>query len=151
MKTNTKDTKELQRMANDIHATIYSIDSHCDTPMYFRYGINIGKTNPALMLNSKDLGAESEDEWVPYNLKVDIPKMQAGLLDASFMVAYLKQGVRDAQTSQQTVEKTEAIIREIIRQVENNQAVAGIALSTADLKRLKAEGKKAIFIGIENG
>jgi microsomal dipeptidase-like Zn-dependent dipeptidase len=141
---------ELYRISKEIHTEIYSIDSHCDTPLYFGYGIDIGKNNPTLILNPKHLGAETEDEWVSYNLKVDIPKMQAGFLDATFMVAYLKQGVRDAQTSQETVEKTETIIREIIRQVGENRETAGIALSTNDLKRLKAEGKKAIFIGIEN-
>ncbi|GHV56339.1 dipeptidase [Bacteroidia bacterium] len=151
MTTNKNKATELYRMAKAIHAEIYTIDSHCDTPMYFRYGINIGKVNPTLMLNPKKLGAETEDETVPYDLKVDIPKMQTGLLDATFMVAYLKQGKRDALTLQQTVEKTETIIREIIRQVENNSETAGIARSTADLKRLKKEGKKAIFIGIENG
>ena len=141
---------ELHQISKAIHAEIYSIDSHCDTPLYFGYGIDIGKINPTLILNPKHLGAETEDEWVSYNLQVDIPKMQAGLLDATFMVAYLKQGARDAQTLQETVEKTETTIREIIRQVEKNRETAGIALSTTDLKRLKAEGKKAIFIGIEN-
>ena len=141
---------ELYQISKEIHKEIYSIDSHCDTPLYFGYGINIGKNNPTLIVNPKDLGDDTEDEWLPYDLKVDIPKMQAGLLDATFMVAYLKQGARDAQTSQATVEKTETIIREIIRQVDENRETAGIALSTNDLKRLKAEGKKAIFIGIEN-
>ncbi|MDR1526680.1 MAG: dipeptidase [Dysgonamonadaceae bacterium] len=142
---------ELYRIAKAIHSEIYSIDSHCDTPMYFRYGIDIGKTNPAWILNPKDLGAETENEPVRYNLKVDIPQMQAGWLDAVFMVAYLKQGARDDSSLRQTVEKTGSIIREIIAQVEKNRTVAGIARSSGDLKQLKAEGRKAIFIGIENG
>ncbi len=142
---------ELYRKAKEIHKNIYSIDSHCDTPMYFRYGIDIGKKNQVLKVNPKDLGAEHEDGFVDYELKVDIPKMQEGLLDAVFMVAYLKQGARDKKTSEKTVLKTESILRELIRQVENNQAVAGIAKSTNDLKQLKKEGRKAIFMGIENG
>jgi microsomal dipeptidase-like Zn-dependent dipeptidase len=88
---------------------------------------------------------------VNYELKVDVPKMQAGLLDATFMVAYLHQGARDVKTSQKTVEKTESIIRELISQVERNKDIVEIARSTDDLKRLKKAGKKAIFIGIENG
>jgi len=141
---------ELYRIAKDIHAKICSVDSHCDTPLYFGYGIDIGKVNPGFILNLEDLD-EGEDIRVPYSLKVDIPKMQEGLLDAIFMAAYLRQGARDEQTLQKTVEKTESIIREIIRQVEMNRETAGIAQSFSDLKRLKAEGKKAIFIGIENG
>jgi microsomal dipeptidase-like Zn-dependent dipeptidase/gamma-glutamyl-gamma-aminobutyrate hydrolase PuuD len=122
---------ELYRITKEIHQEIYSIDSHCDTPIFFKRGIDIGKKNPIL--------------------KVDIPKMQEGLLDATFMVAYLKQGARDVTMSQKIATKTESIIKELIRQVEKNQAVVGIAKSTGDLKRLKQEGKKAIFIGIENG
>jgi microsomal dipeptidase-like Zn-dependent dipeptidase/gamma-glutamyl-gamma-aminobutyrate hydrolase PuuD len=142
---------ELYRMTKEIHKRIYSIDSHCDTPMFFPYGIDIGKKNPAFQLNPQGLGASPEEKPVDYQLKVDIPKMQDGMLDAVFMVAYLKQGQRDAETSQKTVEKTESIIRELIRQIENNKNVVGIAKTTGDLKRLKKEGKKAIFIGIENG
>ncbi|MDR0681479.1 MAG: gamma-glutamyl-gamma-aminobutyrate hydrolase family protein [Dysgonamonadaceae bacterium] len=142
---------ELYRIAKEIHKHIYSIDSHCDTPMFFPYGIDIGKRNRAIKLNHQKLGASPEEFPVDYQLKVDIPKMQKGMLDAVFMVAYLEQGKRDAETLQKTVEKTESIIRELIRQVENNKDIAGIAKTTGDLKRLKKEGKKAIFIGIENG
>ncbi|KAA6301028.1 MAG: putative glutamine amidotransferase [Candidatus Ordinivivax streblomastigis] len=145
------DEAGLYRIAMEIHKEIYSIDSHCDTPMYFKYGINIGKANAPLKVHPKDLGADSENGYVNYELKVDIPKMQAGLLDATFMVAYLHQGARDAKTSQKTVEKTESIIRELISQVERNKDIVEIARSADDLKRFKKAGKKAIFIGIENG
>jgi microsomal dipeptidase-like Zn-dependent dipeptidase len=151
MNANEKDIKTLLREAKGLHEVIYTIDSHCDTPLYFRYGIDIGKTNPTLSILSQDLGADAENAPVLYNIKVDIPQMQAGGLDAVFMVAYLKQGPRNEESSQRTVEKTEEIIREILRQVNQNKALAGIALTSSDLKRLKAEGRKAIFIGIENG
>jgi microsomal dipeptidase-like Zn-dependent dipeptidase/gamma-glutamyl-gamma-aminobutyrate hydrolase PuuD len=120
---------ELFHRAKEIHKKIYSIDTHCDTPMHFHKGINIAKNN----------------------LQVDIPKMQAGMLDGEFMVAYLKQGERDDKTLAETVEKTENTIKELVRQVENNSETVEIARSTDDLKRIKASGKKAIFIGIENG
>jgi microsomal dipeptidase-like Zn-dependent dipeptidase/gamma-glutamyl-gamma-aminobutyrate hydrolase PuuD len=142
---------ELYRMAKDIHKTIYSIDSHCDTPMYFPYKIDIGKRNPLLKINLHQMGETSGEQFANYQLKVEVPQMQDGLLDASFMVAYLKQGKRDEKTLQKTVEKTESIIKELTRQVENHKDIVGIAKSTGDLKRLKKEGKKAIFIGIENG
>jgi microsomal dipeptidase-like Zn-dependent dipeptidase len=67
------------------------------------------------------------------------------------MVAYLKQGPRDAETVRKVVRKTEETVREIIRQVDRNKDAAEIARSSEDLKRLKLAGKKAIFIGIENG
>jgi microsomal dipeptidase-like Zn-dependent dipeptidase len=147
---NTVSEAELYHCAKKIHKRIYSIDSHCDTPMFFPYGIDIGKRNPTFKVNPKDLGA-SENMYVNYDLKMDIPQMMDGMLDATFMVAYLHQGARDEKTSQKTVAKTESILKEVIRQVEKNQSIAGIARTTDDLKRLKGEGKKAIFLGIENG
>ena len=141
----------LFEKAKALHQKIYTIDSHCDTPMFFRYGVDIGKDNSSLKVNPKDLGAENENETVNYTLKTDIPKMQKGMLDAVFMVAYLPQGARTPKASRQAFEKTVNIINEIKKQIENNSVVVAQAYSVSDLKKNKAERKKSIFIGIENG
>ncbi|MDR3219555.1 MAG: membrane dipeptidase [Dysgonamonadaceae bacterium] len=114
-----------------LHKKIYTIDSHCDTPMFFSQGIDIGKKNN--------------------KTKVDIPKMQEGMLDAVFMVAYLPQGARTAAASQKAFDKAVSIINQIKQQVEKNKDLVAIANSVEDLKKNKAESKKTIFIGIENG
>ena len=132
-----------------LHKKISIIDSHCDTPMFFEYGIDIGKDNSSLKVNLKKLGAENET--VDYTLKMDIPKMEKGMLDAVFMVAYIPQGVRTPRASQQAFEKTVNIINQIKKQIENNQAIVTQACTVSDLKDNKAGGKKSIFIGIENG
>ncbi|MCC8144965.1 MAG: membrane dipeptidase [Bacteroidales bacterium] len=142
---------ELYSKAKEIHRRIFTIDSHCDTPMYFRYGVDIGKNNGIIKVKPADLGVTGENSPVNYQVQVDIPKMQEGFLDATFMVAYIKQGKLDDPSSQKAVEKTESILNEIIRQVENNKQIAGIAKTSKDLEQLKQEGRKAIFIGIENG
>jgi len=127
--TRSETTEDLT--VENIHAEIYSIDTHCDTPMNFNASTNIGN-------------------WG--SNKVDIPKMQAGLLDATFMVAYLQQyALTDATRQQKAIAEAESTLKEIIRQVEMNSNKAGIALSTDDLKLLKADGKRAIFLGLENG
>ncbi|MDH8700921.1 membrane dipeptidase [Dysgonomonadaceae bacterium PH5-43] len=142
---------ELYHLAKKIHKQIITIDSHCDTPLYFKYGINLGENNGAINVNPKDLGVEDEDEIVKYQIKVDIPKMQEGLIDAVFMVAYIKQGSLNKSSTQKAVDKTESILNEITSQVNNNKDIAEIAKTSDDVKRLKKEGKKAIFLGIENG
>ncbi len=121
----------LFKQARSIHKQIITIDSHSDTPMFFEKNINIGQKN--------DL------------VKIDIPKMQEGMLDAVFMVAYLKQGERDIESSKAAVEKAMSIISQIHQQAEKNKEIVGIAYSVSDVERLKKEHKKAIFIGIENG
>jgi len=137
--------------AKALHQKIYTIDSHCDTPLFFRYGVDIGKDNSSLKVNPKDLDIENEDEPVDYTLKVDIPKMNKGMLDAAFMVAYQSQGERTPGASLQAFEKAVHIIDGIKKQIENNQSVVAQARTVSDLKKNKAEGKNSIFIGIENG
>ena len=141
----------LFEKAKALHKKIYTIDSHCDTPMFFRYGIDIGKDNSSLKVNPKDLGVPNEDNTVDYTLKMDIPKMERGMLDAVFMVAYLPQGARTEKASQQAFEKAVSIITQLQRQIEKNQTIVAQARTVSDLKKNKAEGKKTIFVGIENG
>jgi len=141
----------LFEKAKALHRKIYTIDSHCDTPMFFKYGIDIGKTNSSLKVNPKELGAKNEDKLVDYTLKVDISKMEKGMLDAVFMAAYIPQGARTKKVDQRVFEKTVDIIIQIQRQIKNNSATVAQAWTVSDLKENKAKGKKSIFIGIENG
>lgn len=137
--------------AKNIHKKYYSVDSHCDTPMFFDYKIDIGTDNDLFTINPKDLGADDEDYDLPYKIKVDEPKMRQGLLDAVFMVAYLPQKELDEQTLKLTAEKTESILQKIIFQANQHFDTLKIAKNLNDLKIAKQEGKKAIFLGIENG
>jgi len=117
--------------AKDIHDNIITIDSHCDTPMFFSQNINIGEKND--------------------KLKVDLVKMNEGKLDAEIMVAYLPQGKRDDDSLLDITNKTFEILQEIKEQVHNNNSLAEIAYNYRDALRIKKEGKKSIFLGIENG
>jgi len=137
--------------AKALHKKIYTIDSHCDTPMFFKYGVDIGKSNSPLKVSPKELGVETANKVVDYTIKMDIPKMQKGMLDAVFMVAYIPQGARTNDASQRAFEKTVNIINEIKRQIKNNSASVAQAYDVSDLKNNKANDKKSIFIGIENG
>ena len=118
------------RRAKDIHTHIYSVDTHTDTPMGFRRGVALEKRGRNM---------------------VSLQKMDEGKLDAQFLAAFIGQGPRDDASLQQAVEKVEGIIGDIYSETEKNQAYCGVARTEADLHRLKAEGKKAFFIGIENG
>lgn len=118
------------QMAKDIHTRILSIDTHTDTPLWFRGGYSVGLRK---------------------NNQVSIQKMEEGKLDAQFLAAFIAQKERDEATSQKTVETCHKLIENIYKEVEKYKDACGIAYTEADAIRLKAEGKKAFFIGIENG
>src|SRR6185436_11243003 len=84
--------------------------------------------------------------------QVDLPKMEAGGLDAVFLAVYQGQGTRDsagyANSYRQAVAKFDAIHRlaEVLAPTR-----VGLALTAADARRIYASGRKVVFAGIENG
>ena len=117
--------------AKRLHNRILTLDSHCDTPMFFDQQINFASRDPKIL--------------------VDLHKMTEGHLDATIMVAYLEQqGLTDEDLLAATA-KADRILNEIEAMVAKSSAHVNIAYTPADLYRLKAEGKKAIMMGIENG
>jgi len=120
--------------AKRIHSRIITLDSHCDTPMFFSEGF------------TAQMFAKRTDKVL-----VDLPKMREGFLDASIMVAYLKQGERDAESLLAATAKADRILTQIEEMVAANCTEVDIAYTPADIVRLKHAGKKAIMLGIENG
>lgn len=118
------------QQAKDIHSRILSIDTHTDTPLWFRRGYSVGLR--------KDNA-------------VNIQKMHEGKLDAQFLAAFLSQKERDDVSLQKAVDRCHGLIRSIYADVEKYKDACGIALTEEDAWKLKKEGKKAFFIGIENG
>ena len=117
--------------AKRLHNRILTLDSHCDTPMFFDQQIDFASRDPKIL--------------------VDLHKMTEGHLDATIMVAYLKQlGLEENDLSAATT-KADRILDEIEAMVAKSNSAVGIAYTPADLYRLKVEGKKAIMLGIENG
>ena len=119
------------KMAKDIHARILSVDTHTDTPLWFTRGnfsVGMRKGN-----------------------QVSIQKMEEGKLDAQFLAVFLAQKERDEASSKKAVEKCHKMIEDVYADVAKYKDDCGIALTEEDARRLKAEGKKAFFIGIENG
>ena len=120
--------------AKRIHNRIITLDSHCDTPMFFSEGF------------TAQMFAKRTDKVL-----VDLPKMREGFLDASIMVAYLKQGERDAESLLAATAKADRILTQIEEMVAANCTEVDIAYKPSDIARLKHAGKKAIMLGIENG
>ena len=124
--------EQLIKRADKIHASILTVDTHCDTPMEFADG-------------GFDLGVRHEDGCV------DFPRMVEGGLHAEFFVVFTGQGPRNDSAYNKVHQDALTIFREIHKNVEKNSAMAEIATTADDAYRLKKAGKIAAFIGVENG
>lgn len=118
------------QQAKALHERILTIDSHTDTPMLFPGSFDLGK---------KEGG------------KVNLPLMAEGRLDAVCMVAYIPQGELDEESLRAATSLAVNRLEELIRQELLHSGRMGIARTQEDLIRLKQQGKKSIFLGVENG
>lgn len=119
------------REAKRLHSRMITLDSHCDTPMFFDQGIDFATRDKKIL--------------------VDLHKMTEGHLDATIMVAYLKQQERTDEALLAATAKADRLLNEIEEMVARNCTAVDIAYSPADLLHLKRAGKKAVMLGIENG
>lgn len=119
------------KAAKEVHNQVLSLDSHCDTPMFFHENIRFGSRDPRIL--------------------VDLHKMTEGHLDATIMVAYLKQMERDPQSLLKATEKADSILTQIEKMAAEHSDSVAIAYTPDDLYANKRNGKKSIMLGIENG
>jgi membrane dipeptidase len=124
--------EKLAKRADKIHASIMTIDTHCDTPMDFAEG-------------DFDLGKRHDEGCV------DFPRMVEGGLHAEFFAVFTGQGPRNDSSYARVHAEALDLLNSIHRNVGKNSAVAEIALTADDGYRLKNAGKIAAYIGMENG
>lgn len=117
--------------ARELHRHVLTLDTHCDTPMKFDQQIRFDQRDPRIL--------------------VDLHKMTEGHLDATIMVAYLRQQERDTASLEAAFAKAERLLDEIETMVSKSANSVAIARTPDDLYRLKREGKRALMLGIENG
>jgi membrane dipeptidase len=124
--------EQFIREADKIHASILTVDTHCDTPMEF--------TDSGF-----DLGIKHDDGCV------DFPRMVEGGLHAEFFAVFTGQGLRNDSSYNKVHEKALSIFRAIHKNIEKNSAMAEMAYTADDAYRIRKDGKIAAFIGVENG
>lgn len=118
------------REARRVHKQILTLDTHCDTPMFFHLDIDFARRDDRIL--------------------VDSCKMRDGGLDATIMVAYLHQDGRDAVSLEAATKKANALLDGIETRIASAPGVA-LANTPADLWANKRTGKLSIMRGIENG
>ena len=126
------------RQAHQTHDRILTLDTHCDTPMFFPQGIHFDQRDPKIL--------------------VDLQKMTEGRQDATIMVAYLPQpkaGEKFSDNVSFEVSGPKAyadlIFDKIEEIVSRNKDYIAIARTPNELWMHKHQGLKSIMLGIENG
>jgi membrane dipeptidase len=123
--------------AETIHAGLFTVDSHCDTPSSLALkGYDIGVRHAARTL----LGGD-----------IDLARMREGGLAAVFFAVYVAQGPRTPEGFAQARRAALATLDRLDRMFRHYPAQCELALSPADAMRIHAAGQRAIFLGMENG
>lgn len=126
------------KSAKKLHRRILTLDSHCDTPMFFPQGINFEQRDPRIL--------------------VDMHKMADGRQDAVIMAAYLPQP-KTGETFRDKVEfdvngpkeYADLIFDKLEAIIDVNSRYISSARTPAELYANKRAGLRSIMFGIENG
>lgn len=138
--------------AKQMHERILTLDSHCDTPMFFPQGVRFDHRDPRILY--------------------DLHKMTDGKQDAVVMVAYLPQpkageefaenvdiagiikhnpGLENISAGLSPTAYADLIFDKIEQIACENSAYLGMARTPEHLYENKRAGRKSIMLGIENG
>ncbi len=120
----------LYREVRALHHHTLTLDTHCDTPMYFDQDIDFARRDDLLL--------------------VDTSKMRDGGLDASIMAAYLPQGKRDAESLRAATRQAHHLLDGIEQRIASAPGTA-LAEPPAALPARQQQGTLGIMRGVENG
>lgn len=125
---------KIEKKAQRIHEKCLTVDTHCDTPM--------------LMIKP---GFSDRDEHQAPKSRVDLPRMKTGGLDAMFFAVFTSQKPRTEENYRKTYALAHQMLDSIHSMLNKDGDLATLALKADDLARIEKTGKRAIYIGMENG
>lgn len=132
----TPSEEKLVRKAQAIHEEVLTLDSHTDTPLrMMRSGFDISQRNDPSQRGGK----------------IDFPRMVEGGQDASFFAVFLSQGPLNPEAYERVKGQAIDLFDMLHQTLEKHPEQAELALTPEDAYRLQDEGKRAIYIGLENG
>jgi len=134
MSFTTEKESKLEKKVQRIHDKCLTVDTHCDTPMQMiKPGFNI-----------------REEHQAPKS-RVDLPRMKKGGLDAMFFAVFTGQKPRTEENYQKTYALANQMLDSIHAMLKKDSDLAALALKADDLAKIEKTGKRAIYIGMENG
>lgn len=126
----------FEKKAAAIHRKIITIDSHNDTP---------------LRMQQEGFDMSAAHDPVKDFSKVDFPRMKEGGLDGAFFAVFVSQGKRTPEAYLKVYRKGVALFDTIDQVLDRFPGLAEKATAPEDIIRIKKTGKRAVFLGIENG
>lgn len=132
--SNLNSTKEKDYI--QIHEEVFTIDSHTDTPLHF---------------TRSNFAFGEKHDYKKDRSRVDIPRMEEGGLDGIFLAVFNGQGERTPEAYKKVLEYSVRIFDSIYAVADKYKDKAEIATTPEDGYRIENEGKRALFIGMENG
>ena len=129
--------EKLIRRAAAIHRQVLTLDSHCDTTFALsNVSYNIGKRHEP---GKRESGRQ------------DLVRMKEGGLDASVFSVFVSQGERtpagNARAREEAVRSCDLLDRMFARYPD----LVERALKPEDAYRIEKKGKRAVYMGMENG
>ena len=135
-KDEVQSEEEIIARALKIHDRVLTVDTHADTPLrMIEPGFDLAERHDPLETGSK----------------VDYPRMKEGGLDAIFFAAFVSQDIRDDDGNERAKKLVIQMIESVVSSTEQNASLVGLALSPQDAYELEKDGKRAIYLAIENG
>jgi len=131
----TRGPVALTEEAKAVHRDALLIDGHNDLPYQFREMKDLSFRKIDITKHCKDL-------------HTDIPRLRKGNVGAQFWSAYVSpSSMRDGSAVRLTLEQIDLIHR----MVRAHPHVFEMAFGTADIERIRKQGKIASLIGVEGG
>lgn len=127
----------IKAKADRIHEKALTLDTHGDLPNYMisRPNFDISVVNDPYKTGSR----------------IDLPRMKQGGLDAIFVAVYLGQGPRDEAGYADAKKRALAQFDLVHGIAKKHPDLVGIATTPEEAYALEKQGKRAFFIGVENG
>lgn len=124
----------IEKKAAKIHDAAFTVDSHTDTPLRL--------TDPDFDFMVNNASRRS---------KVDLPRMKEGGMDGIWFAVFVGQGERTPEGNQGAMEEAIMICDTVDALLKRNPDELELATKASDLKRISRKGKRAIYLGMENG
>lgn len=135
--TSQQTEADFATKVSELHDKVLTVDTHADTPS-------------RLLREDWKIGERHESSG-RRGSKIDLPRMAEGGLDAEFFAAFVGQGARTPEGYEAAKERAFRVLDAIHEMCEDYPELVSLATTPEDAYRIEKEGKRAAFIGMENG